>query len=317
MNSPSLLEALLSNSALLTMWGALVLHWQFPIENRHFHPLTIWQHLVETVSEKVNHHHYSQKQLQLSGSLAFCFLWGFAAIILILLKHFVWQQWFFELLLLWFALGWKPLVHKGILLKQHLMKGHKPAARILLSKIVKRETSNLSEIGLAKLGCETMIVGYLRSLICVLFYYAISGGVGAFLYAMLMQMNRAWSTRQKSHQIFGKTTANVLAIVEWLPTRLFALLVATGKNLQLAFHGFKNQPHKTNGQLLWSVIGSKFQIALGGAAFYDEKRIERSKFGGEILPSTMHLILLSQSLLQKSLIWIGLQSLFVYMVAFF
>ena len=302
-------ELLLSNNTLLSMWGALILHWLFPLQNSHFHPVTLWRHLAEVISEKVNKTKHSAKQQQLSGTLAFAIIYLPAFALLMLFTFAVANPAITNTVLLWFALGWKPLYDQGNKLRLYLKHAKKPAARQLLAKIVKRDTATLSSIELAKLSSEMLLTGYTRSLINVLFFYAIAGGVGAMLYTLLMQLNREWSPRLPAYKYFGKTVARALMVIEWLPSRLFALLLSLGRDFPRSIKALRTQSYQSNAEFVWSAAGSKYQIALGGSAIYDDERLERSALGGETLASATQFSHLSRALNQRSLAWIALQSL--------
>ncbi|MDD1784080.1 cobalamin biosynthesis family protein [Enterovibrio sp. ZSDZ35] len=311
---PTPFGALLDHSTLLAMWGALILHWFYPIP-ANITPLGLWRRVAVAIAEKVNHLEDPPAQQRLAGTLSLAIMWLTIAVLLIALKQLVWTVWLFDLLLLWFALGWKPISVAAYNVEQALNRDDKPTARTYLSKILNRDTCSLSQVGIAKAGCETLLAGYARGLIGVLFWYAIGGGIAAFLYALIVQLARCWPTRRQEYADFGLATAAFLTVLDWLPNRLFALLIAAGLRFNHAIEAIRlngNQWSANGIGWLLASSGAKFQVALGGPAIYDNDKVSRPTLGGIITPSSLHLAMLNQQLRQKALIWIVIQSFFMW-----
>lgn len=308
------LDALLAHTTLLAMWGALLLHWFFPVPS-DISPLTLWRRVADAISDKVNHAEDTPEQQRLAGALSLAIMWLTVAVLLVALKQLVWVDWLFQLLLLWLALGWKPVTNLALQIEHALSRDDKPQARTLLATALNRQTYSLSPVGIAKAGCETLLVGYVRGLISILFWYAVAGGIGAFLYALVAQLARTWPPRKQEYTQFGLPTSAMLSMLDWLPSRLFALLIATGHRFQPALTAIREQGQNwsVNGAgWLLAASGAKFQLALGGPAIYDDEKCVRPSIGGEISPSSLHLALLNQTLRQKALLWIVIQSFLMW-----
>lgn len=304
------LSSVLIYSPLIAMWGALLVHWFFPVPS-HADPVNALRYIAEAIAEKVNHANDSSKQQRLSGSLALTTILLTASVALLALEQLIWITGLFDFLLLWLALRWKPLTQVTQQIEHALCREDKPTARTLLAINLNRDTLALSPIGIAKAGCETLLVGYARGLIGVLFWYAIGGGTTAFLYTLTVQLTRQWSPRIQEFSQFGLSASATLTVIDWLPSRLFALLIATGHRCKAAVIAIFQQGEywspRGTGWLLAS-CGAKFQLSLGGPAIYNNNKIVRVKIGGEIAPSPLHMALLNQQLKQKGLWWILLQS---------
>ncbi|CZF84695.1 Cobalamin biosynthesis protein CbiB [Grimontia celer] len=307
-------EALLNHTTLLAMWGALILHWFFPVP-AYISPVTMWRRVAEAISDKVNHDEDSPEQQRLSGGLALTVMWLTLAVLLVALKQIVWIGWLFDLLLLWLALSWKPLTELAMQVEQALIRDDKPAARTLLSQTLNRETHSLSPVGIAKASCETLLVGYARGLVCVLFWYAILGGIGAFLYTLTAQLAQVWPPRRQEFSQFGLAASGFLALLDWMPSRLFALLIAAGHRFEPALTAIREhgQSWSVNGAgWLLAASGAKLQLSLGGPAIYDSEKCTRPSIGGSVAASAIHLALLNQQLRQKALLWILIQSFLMW-----
>ncbi len=230
----TLFDQVFANGVLLVMWGALLFHLILPIPHAA-HPTTLWHKFAELLASKVNNNqNYSQSLI--SGTLA----WGLmvlpSLVILLALQPLVWQSQLFELALLLLAIDWRNNEKLTNQLIKALGREDKATARQLLAPIVNRQTESLSSLGLGKAAVETIIMGYARNVVCVLFWYAIGGGIAALMYRLVVELARAWSPSRKQFSPFGSTAIKIVAILEFIPIRLFALMIVCGDK---ATHTFK------------------------------------------------------------------------------
>ncbi|NMS37380.1 cobalamin biosynthesis protein, partial [Vibrio parahaemolyticus] len=103
-------------------------------------------------------------------------------ILLIAVKPFVWQIPLYELGLLILALDWRNSETLTKQLVTSISSEDKAQCRALLQPYLNRDTGSLSIVGIGKAGSETLIMGYSRNVIGVLFWYALTGGIGALMY---------------------------------------------------------------------------------------------------------------------------------------
>lgn len=310
-----LFDQIYSNGALLVLWGALLFHLILPIP-ASAHPATLWRAFARILADKVNqNHNYSQSLI--SGSLAWLLMTVPAVVVLIALKPLVWQQQLFELALLLLAIDWRNNEKLANKLAQALVKEDKKLARKLLSPILNRETDSLSPLGLGKAGAETIILGYGRNVISVLFWYALTGGIGAFTYRLVQELARAWSPSRSEFLPFGSPAVRILSVMDFIPLRLFSLFIVVGKNsgkvLSQMLQQGKTWPVPGPAWLLASV-GSKLELSLGGPAIYSGKKTIRPKIGGRIAPAAIHLSQVQKLLAFRILAWLLLQSLIMLAV---
>ncbi len=309
------ISTIYAEGALLIMWGALLLHYILPIP-RVSHPAILWHKFAELLAKKVNTNN-SYSQSIISGTLAWLLMIIPALIICIALRPLVWQPQLYELGLLILALDWR---NNGLLadkMGKALAKEDKVRARKLLSPFVNRETETLSTVGLGKAGAETIIMGFGRNVVVVLFWFGIFGATGAFIYRLMAELARAWSPSRASFHPFGLPIIRVVAALDYLPLRLFSLLIALGSNGPKALQSIKNQsrswPLPGPAWLLCS-IGGKLELALCGPAIYGERKAVRAKIGGRIVPSSIHLSQIHKLLAWRMMLWILMESLLLFVI---
>ncbi|MFD2179929.1 cobalamin biosynthesis protein [Veronia pacifica] len=306
-----LVSELLTFPSLLAMWAGLIVHWLYPAKGA-FSPVGHWRKLATEIAIRVHHSTDSKQQQRLAGTLSIVLLSATSLIFLLALQQVVWSAWFLDLLLLWLALGWQPLHSLNEQVSGALVRDDKPSARELLSSVINRQTNSLSAIGLGKAASETLVIGYCRQLIAVLFWFALLGGPGALTYSLTMQLSRLWSTNLPRFREFGRPVNQLMVLLDWVPTRLFALLIAAGKNGSTTLKAINSQAPLWRDQGKgWLLIAtaSKFQLSLGGPVVYGQQKQKRQNVGGDIAPTASHLTIVSRHLWVRSLVWVGLQSI--------
>jgi adenosylcobinamide-phosphate synthase len=311
----SLLEHTYANGALLVMWGALLFHLILPIPNSA-HPVTAWQYIAKRLAQKVNTSGDFQ-QSKLSGSLALIVLMTPVIILLVAFRPLVWQPQLYDLGLLLLSLDWRNNERLTRQLVDALSQDDKKLARQVLGKRLNRETGTLSLIGLGKAGAETIIMGYTRNVICVLFWYGVLGGIGALCYRLIAELARAWSPAQQKFHPFGLFTVKLLAALDLLPMRLYALFISIGKNTASVLATIKQQAHSwplPGPSWVLISVGCKSELALGGPAIYDGTKQERARIGGNVVPSAYHLMCVQKLLAWRIYAWLMLQSSIMLLV---
>ncbi|WP_428771295.1 cobalamin biosynthesis family protein [Vibrio sp.] len=299
-----------SNGALLVMWGALIMHLLLPLP-RASHPMALWRKFAELLAAKVNGRH-SYSQSMLSGTLALLLMLLPALAVLWAMKPLVWQPQLFDLALLLLALDWRNTETFGQRFTVALAHDDKPGARRILAPWVNRSTDTLSPLGLGKAGTETLVVGYGRNLIAVLFWYGLLGGIGALCYRLILELARGWSPSRQQYSPFGLPAVRLLAWLDVIPLRLLAAMVATGQRGREVWQLIKQQTPSwplPGPAWLLVAVGAKLQLTLGGPAIYQQQKAVRAKIGGRIAPSALHLAQVRKLLFGRAMLWIFLQSL--------
>ncbi|GLR02567.1 adenosylcobinamide-phosphate synthase [Vibrio hyugaensis] len=303
-------QQLYANGALLVMWGALLFHLLIPIPHTA-HPVTLWHKFAEQLAYKVNNHHNHSQSL-ISGGLALMLMLLPCLVLLIAMKPLVWQGPLFELALLLIALDWRNNESLAKQLITAMSNEDKARSRSLLAPYLNRDTHTLSLLGIGKAGAETIIMGYGRNVVCVLFWYGLTGGIGALMYRLTTELSRAWSPSRRQFSPFGKPAIQLVAALEIIPLRLFALFITIGKNLSTVSSGMLQQAKSwplPGPSWLLCAVGNKLQLSLGGPALYQGQRAERAKIGGRIAPSAIHLAQIQTLLVWRIFAWVVIQSL--------
>ncbi|MGF1685536.1 cobalamin biosynthesis family protein [Photobacterium japonica] len=302
---------LTGNTALLAMAGALALQWLLPIPAA-LHPLGIWRQLSLLLADKVNNPQDTPRQQMQSGLLAGSLMIFTVLIILLCLYQLAWFDLPFHLILLWLALDWRTTAQFSKQFITAYQHEEKPRCRQLLAERLNRHTDNLSLLGLGKAGAETQLLAYGRLVAGVLFWYGLTGGIGALIYRLLISLARTWSPSRQRYQHFGRPLVILLAIMDIVPLRLFAVLISLGRNGKAALKGLAQcgeQWQLPGPGWLLTATGHKYSLSLGGPAIYDNIKMDRPRIGGKIAPAALHLAQIDRLVQHRLWVWVGVQSL--------
>ncbi|NVD07463.1 cobalamin biosynthesis family protein [Vibrio sp. JPW-9-11-11] len=310
-----LFNQLYANGALLVLWGALLCHLLLPFP-REAHPAIVWHKFAEQLADKVNTNNSYQQSI-ISGTLAWLLMIVPMLAVLIALKPLVWQPQLFELAFLLLAIDWRNTDKFTAQFVAAMAREDKEQAKMLLTPLVNRCTESLSLLGLGKAGSETLIMSYGRNVIGVLFWYALAGGIGAFLYRMAVELARAWSPSRPSFSPFGIPAIKAVAILDFIPLRLFAVMIACGQRASACIQLIRQQaPSWPLPGPAWLIVsvGAKLELSLGGPAIYARHKAVRAKLGGRIAPSAIHVAQVQKLLAWRMFAWIIIQSLLMGLV---
>jgi len=127
-----------------------------------------------------------------------------------------------------------------------------------------------------------------------------------------VELARAWSPSRKHFSPFGVPAIRMLAVLDYIPLRLFALLIMIGHRARASLSLLKTQskqwPLPGPAWLLIS-IGAKLELSLCGPAIYDTHKSVRAKLGGRIAPSAIHISQVQKTLSLRVIIWLIIQSI--------
>jgi adenosylcobinamide-phosphate synthase len=247
-----------------------------------YHPLSLWKVFTIAMADKVlPSKDYSVKQQKLSGSLAYVVLLLPVCLIISVFIYLSVYPIFFEALLLLIALRFKNIHSISQKIQRQLATEKKILARQTLQSIVLRDTEKMSALGLAKATCETLVLRFNYQFCAVIFWFVLTGGIGAILYRVLYECSQSWNVKLTRFRHFGLSLKYLVNGLQWIPSILSGLSVAVAS---LTIGGFKALFYK-QGYLdirlfMLNIAGASLNIELGGPAIYQHKKIRTTKCGG-------------------------------------
>ncbi|ACF13736.1 cobalamin biosynthesis protein CobD [Chloroherpeton thalassium ATCC 35110] len=138
----------------------------------------------------------------------------------------VWATLCFHAVFVFYGVAGEGLIREGKGIFAALRERGLEAGRTQLSRIVGRETGELSANQIKIAVFESMSENLSDGVIAPLFYYALFGVPGIMAYKMTNTLDSMIGYRSERYEQFGKFAARLDDVLNFLPARLTALLMA-------------------------------------------------------------------------------------------
>ena len=241
-------------------------------EPRRFHPLIGFGNLAKKVERWL----YADSVLR-----------GLIAVLLLVIPFIVVMQslpwhWALDILLLYFAIGWKSLGIHAKRVQNALLADNLPDARHQVSMLVSRDTTQLDQNEVAKATIESVLENGNDAVFSTLFWFALAGAPGAIAYRLVNTLDAMWGYRNARYRNFGWAAARFDDALNYIPARLTALGYAIAGQRQSAFKCWRTQGANWKSPNAGPVIAAgagSLGVSLGGAAWYHGKLEQRPILG--------------------------------------
>jgi adenosylcobinamide-phosphate synthase len=274
----------LLNEQLLPFWVLLLIIFverYLPWPDK-YHPISFFKILATGMQAKVlSPERNAIRQQKISGTLACIVLLLPFCTISAVFKYLSEYPIFFEALMLLVALRFQDIPKQTQRVCAALSKQQKMLARHALSQIVRRETENMSPLGMVKANIESLLLRYSYQYCSVIFWYLLTGGVGALIYRLVYELSLCWNTKLAKFKHFGLPVRHVVNILQWLPSKLASLSVVIAVSISQGSAAiFQRISYQCNHVFVLNLCGASLGIELGGPAYYEHKKVRTRKCGG-------------------------------------
>lgn len=247
-----------------------------------YQPWPLLDLLARRVGERVNKPGYSQSQLRLSGLLAVLVL----LLPLLLLAGLMRQlsDWpaAFDALLLYLSLDAMRFNRHCTELCQKAASGQLQLAREQLQRVMLRDCSQLSAVGIYKAAIEVIAQRQARHFAAIVFWYLLLGGEAALLMRALLTLKQSWNAKLLIWQPFAGLLAQFTSLLSapalWLYGGLLAILhhpVRCWQYYKYSADLWMNRPERW----LLSAWSAALQRNLAGPVMYAGNKIRRVRLG--------------------------------------
>lgn len=238
------------------------------------------------------------RELFMGILLVFCVLavtLFFSAFILMFAYFFhPYAGWIVETVMTYQILAVKCLKTESMKVCHALRAKETEKAREAVSMIVGRDTSCLTEEGIARAAVETVAENTSDGVIAPMLYLAAGGPILGFLYKAINTMDSMVGYKNDRYLYFGRAAARLDDAVNFLPARISAYLM-----IMASFSGDKNmsgrraafiykrdrQKHASpNSAQTEAVCAGALGIRLGGSSRYFGKTVEKPYIGDPLRP---------------------------------
>lgn len=183
---------------------------------------------------------------------------------------------FFQGFLCSFAIS-SNMLYKSV---QNVIQSDNP--KYAISMLVSRDTKNMNDSDINKAAIETYAENLSDGVIAPLFYMICFGLVGAFIYKAINTLDSMVGYRNKRYEKFGKFSAKLDDVANFLPARITALLIALlffSKKAFLQFQKYGKRHESLNAGLPISAMALAINIKLGGPTSYFGRVKQKPYFG--------------------------------------
>jgi adenosylcobinamide-phosphate synthase len=148
--------------------------------------------------------------------------------------------------------------------------------------LVSRDTKYLSPSEINKATIESYAENLNDGVIAPLFYLILFGIDGAFIYKAINTLDSMVGYKNKKYKNFGKVSAIIDDIANYIPSRITAILIALlmgSKKALLNFYKYGKKHDSPNAGLPISAMALAIGVKLGGDTFYFGKLKKKAYFG--------------------------------------
>lgn len=196
-----------------------------------------------------------------------------------------------EAIMTYYMLATKCLKVESMKVYEKLKGGTLQEARVAISMIVGRDTGNLDELQIARAAVETVAENTSDGIVAPMLYLAMGGPVLGFVYKAINTMDSMIGYKNKRYNSFGFFAAGLDDVVNYIPSRISALLMIyacffLGKEYdeKEAFRVWKRDRRKhasPNSAQTESVLAGALGLRLAGPASYFGKVHDKPYIGDE------------------------------------
>jgi len=148
--------------------------------------------------------------------------------------------------------------------------------------LVSRDTKDISLSDKYKAGIETYAENLSDGVVAPLFYMVLFGLYGAFIYKAINTLDSMVGYRTKKYENFGKISAIIDDILNYIPSRITALIIAIlflNKKALFGFYSYGKLHLSPNAGMPISALALSLDISLGGDTSYFGKLTKKPYFG--------------------------------------
>ena len=190
------------------------------------------------------------------------------------------------------ALAARGLVQESTNVYKELKKPDLPGARKAVSRIVGRDTAELTAEGVTKAAVETVAENASDGVIAPLFYMLLGGAPLALTYKAINTMDSMLGYKNEKYLYFGRVPAKLDDVANYIPSRLAGLLwvaaaALTGNSARGAWKIWRRDRRRhasPNSAQTESACAGALSVQLAGPAYYFGQYYPKLTIGDALRP---------------------------------
>lgn len=224
------------------------------------------------------------------------------------------HEWLARALQVWLiyqGLALRDLIREVRNIYKHLIDHDLPGARAATARIVSRSTDGMDEAAICRSAIESASENGVDGVLSPLFWTALLGPAGLWAFKAASTLDSMVGYRTPKYERFGKISARMDDLLNWLPARLslFLYSLATLPNIKAALRALRigwrdHRKHASpNSGYSEATLAGSLGKRLGGPAVYHGILKSKPWFGAEFpdatpqdIPRTIHLLVRASGL---------------------
>jgi adenosylcobinamide-phosphate synthase len=276
---------------ILVLLSALFLDRIFA-EPKRFQPLVGFGAIANKIERVLNKSNASSIVQLMAGMASWVLIVIIPTIFIVALASFVSQWiaavWLFDIVFLYLAIGHTSLRQHTMAILQPLQRDDLALARQKLAWIVSRDTDNLDEAGVRKSTIESVLENGSDAIFAPIFWFVVGGLPAIIIYRLANTLDAMWGYKTSRFLYFGRFSARMDDILNYLPSRLVALSYAVLGHFTSAIRCWYQQAHllaSPSGGVVMSAGAGALNVTLGGDTYYHGKKRVKPIFGCGLPPT--------------------------------
>ncbi|WP_460862597.1 cobalamin biosynthesis protein CobD/CbiB [Rheinheimera gaetbuli] len=245
-----------------------------------YHPLTLYRYLAFALGKKVNPDpSRPRQQLYISGMLATLVATLPIIALCYSLYHFSQLPQLFDALLLFACIDWQQRRKAAWQIQQALQRNQLSLAREQASTLLLRRTDNLSNMGLSKAVCESLLLRSATEVVATLLWFLAAGGLAALGYRLLVVLQQQWNIKQVSYRYFGQPVARLVQLLSAPAIVVCCAVIALNYGVRQCWQSCSAKPLHIGRLPHWLLCCSAAALrrSLGGPVYYGSIKTQRSR----------------------------------------
>lgn len=247
------------------------------------HPVVYFGRLIAFCERKLNKGKYRLLKGTLSSVLLITLVYlGFYLLMKVSVSVGIWLQALLTVLFFFFGLANKTLITEGVNVFKVLEADGLDAGRKQLSRIVGRDTSQLSEQQVRKAALETMAENLSDGVVAPVFWFALLGIPGIMAYKMINTLDSMIGYKNERYLLYGRAAAYIDDWANFVPARLTAVMMACAGRSVRAFKfifKFGRKHSSPNAGYPEAALAGILNVQFGGPNVYHGQLVDKPYIG--------------------------------------
>jgi len=285
-----------------TILIALLLDFIFA-EPKKWHPLVGFGRWANYVENKLYAKNTTDRQQKWRG---LCALLLVSSPLLIIFTILTQQTAYLNPIIVYLCIAPKSLIQHTLNVYHPLKLKQLDKARFAISRIVSRETTQMSPLEIRKATIETTLENGADAIFSPIFWFIIAGPLGVIFYRMSNTLDAMWGYKNSHFIHFGYAAAKLDDILNWIPARLTALSYLILGHSKNAWHCYQQQSpycESPNAGVVMSTGAGALNTQLGGPAIYHGKLKNKVILGCGLPPTNQDIKRANLLILLTLLFW--------------